>query len=227
MTGINKSLENCMSQVYRLIVLISFFLVNLSLNAQETFHPQTYLGIRQGINSTRVHFSPKVDQTITMDYLEGIVLKCLSEKNKGIQLELNYIKQDWNEQFDSLNYYSRQLKCLNIPFMSYFEFNVGRTHFFLTIGTTVSYVLNEKETIQLENKDKAREYYGKKIDNRFIFGYCGGVGIAQSTPFGTFQLEARATQSIIDFFNSNASSDFQYSKMQSSEVSLIYLLSLN
>jgi len=206
----------------RLTIILIFF--SLKIQAQEPFIPETFIGIKQGINGSRVNFKPTIDQNITFGYLGGLIFKHISEKNAGIQIELNYSQQGWTEKLDSTNSYFKQLNNINLPFMSHFEIGKGKTKILINFGPTLSYLLSEKENIKIDSVQDERIYYGKLVDNRFEYGLSFGIGIVKNTKIGSFQIEGRFNQSLVDIFKQTTEPSISSSKIQTVELSISYLI---
>ena len=79
--------------------------------AQSKFPQEVSVGASFGMNFSSVSFSPRVSTKMKQGYNGGLVLRWNSEKNLGLQTELNFSKQGWEEEFDAPKYnYSRTIK---------------------------------------------------------------------------------------------------------------------
>ncbi|MDD3256592.1 MAG: outer membrane beta-barrel protein, partial [Parabacteroides sp.] len=75
-------------------------LLTATLFSQETFKPELAVGASFGTTFSSVSFTPKVQQGMLMGYTAGVTARYNTEKNVGLQAELNYVQQGWKEQFD-------------------------------------------------------------------------------------------------------------------------------
>ena len=202
------------------ILLLSCF----RIQAQENFKPETTIGIRQGINVSRVNFNPAISQNITTGYLGGLVFKHISQESLGIQIELNFSQQGWNETMDSTFSYFRRLNSINLPLMTHIVLGTAKTNFFINLGPSLTYLISEKENLKLDITKDEQIYYRKKIDNRLEYGLCAGLGLVKTTPIGSFQIECRFNQSLTDIFKQASEPSVLSSKMQTVELSISYLI---
>jgi hypothetical protein len=208
------------------LALLPVLFIAGTIMAQDEILPMTSLGIKFGANSSRMYFNPAIGQNLTLNYQGGLVFKYVPERNTGIQVELNYLQQEWSEKLDSTNRYSRQMEFVSIPFMTHIRVGKGSTNLIINFGPNASYLLSEKEIILMPDSVDGQSYYGEKIKSKLSFGLSLGVGITQKTPIGTFQIEARFSNNINDFFSSISSSSTNMSKLQSAEITLSYLVCL-
>ena len=202
------------------ILLLSCF----RIQAQENFKPETTIGIRQGINVSRVNFNPAISQNITTGYLGGLVFKHISQESLGIQIELNFSQQGWNETMDSTFSYFRRLNSINLPLMTHIVLGTAKTNFFINLGPSLTYLISEKENLKLDITKDEQIYYRKKIDNRLEYGLCVGLGLVKPTSIGSFQIECRLNQSLTDIFKQASEPSILSSKMQTVELSISYLI---
>lgn len=210
----------------RKYIILLFALSFFSIHAynQNVFVPETNLGIKVGGILSTVDFKPSVQQELNFGFTGGIVFKHISQKSLGVQLELNYMQAGWSEKLDTTNTYSRRLDYIQIPFMTHVNFGNGKTRFVLNLGPSFSFLVSEKESLNLISEEEEKEYYNINIDNRLGFGLCLGLGISRQTSIGLFQLEGRINQSLTNIFSSGSDSMFEYSRSQTVEVALYYLL---
>ncbi len=206
-----------------LILLLVIALTTLTANSQYVFKKETNLGVKAGGTLSMVTFDPKVDQKLNFGFTGGLVFKHVEQKSLGIQLEVNFLQAGWTESLDTTNSYSRRLNYIQIPFMTHVIFGEGKTRFFLNLGPYGTFLLSEKEHINLIEGEEGNEYYGQDIDSKAEFGLCAGIGLSKNTSIGMFQLEGRFNFSLSNMFDSSESV-FTSSKNQTIELSLSYLL---
>ncbi|QGY46352.1 outer membrane beta-barrel protein [Maribellus comscasis] len=209
------------------ILVFTLLLFSASLmQAQNDFVTETDWGIRLGGNVSRVSFDPVQEQTYNIGFHGGLVFRHISQKNLGIQIELNYMQGGWNETLANPNDYSRHLNYIQLPFLSHFNIGRGKTRVFFNIGPYVSYLLSESEKMDLISEEEVKEYYGTDIDNHLEYGVSGAFGLSRRSSVGIFQIEGRVSQSMINIFRSD-SEPFSGSLNQIGEISLIYYLNFD
>jgi hypothetical protein len=192
------------NNVMRKISIVFFiFLFSTNLFAQPSFEkPEIYFGTTQGMSASMINFSPSVNQEMLLGYNGGFIFRHITEKNVGLQVELNYFQRGWKET-DSI--YSRRLNYIELPFMTHIYFG-NKTRFFFNIGPKISYLLSENvlrnETVSSEKVEQV-----KSVENPFDYGICGGLGFMFKISKNVFQLDARANYSLSDIF-SNSKTDY-------------------
>jgi hypothetical protein len=206
------------------IIFITILLYSLTGYTQKIFEPETFFGVKAGGNISGILTDPSVDQKIYNGLTGGIVFRHISEKNLGIQIELNYKQSGWNESLDSTNIYKRGLDFIELPFMTHINFGSQKTRLAANFGPYISYLLSEEEQIGLIEGFEERSYYGQKTNNRAGFGLCLGFGIARRTSIGLFQLESRISSSLTNSFSNTRESYFSSSQILNGELSLFYML---
>ncbi len=194
--------------------------------SQKQFEPENYLGIKFGGNISGIYSDPFINQKINLGVTSGLVFQHISEENLGIQLELNYKQSGWDENLDSTNNYTRQFNVIELPFMTHVKIGHQKTKFVFNIGPYISYILSEKEHINLLEEIEEEEYYRKNIDNKANIGLCLGFGMSRQTSIGLFQIESRISSSLNDMFNRNSVFPFSSSKNLNAELSLLYVIEL-
>ena len=195
-----------MRKIYIYIVFF-IFLFSTNLFAQPSFEkPEIYFGTTQGISASMINFSPSVNQEMLLGYNGGFIFRYITEKNVGLQVELNYFQRGWKET-DAI--YSRRLNYIELPFMTHIYFG-NKTRFFFNIGPKISYLLSENvlrnETVSSEKVEQV-----KSVENPFDYGICGGLGFMFKISKNVFQLDARANYSLSDIFSNNKTDYFDTS----------------
>lgn len=205
-----------------ILFIITLFLT-VNVNSQNDFETETYFGIKIGGNISGIISDPIIKQKIYTGLTSGLIFKHISQQGLGIQIELNFKQVGWNENLDSTNTYKRRLNYIQIPFMTHVNLENQKTRFLLNMGPYVSYLLSEKEQINLLEGEEEKDYYRKKSNNKTGFGLCLGFGISQHTSMGLFQAEIRVSSSLTDIFKNTTVSHISYSKNLFAEFSLSYL----
>jgi hypothetical protein len=207
----------------------------LSRAQEDAFKKEWAFGVNAGVTLSNIRFTPSVPQNQLIQETGGFSVLFISEKNFGIQAELNYSLRGWEEKIDTihLNQYSRSLTYLELPIMTHLYFNLSnRTRLLFIVGPQVSYNIGEK-TLKKELHASSfadpnyYNYYDQKIQHSFDYGIVGGMGFELCTGIGSFILDGRYYFGLADIFNNTKGDRFQASANQVVGVKLTYLFNLN
>lgn len=195
------------------LVLLCFFVLPI-IAQDEEFKSFYLLGVKQGANYTSVNFDPSIKTDPHFGYHGGLVFRFQNEKLFALQVELNYSQKGWTENLDTIeNSYHRNLDYLELPLMA--QVVLGKRpnlKYYLNVGTSFAYLLSEKESFVVNNEDFRREYYEKKIENRFDYSIVAEVGLAYNTGIGEFQFGLRYQITLTDLFEVNDDSTLRGSQ---------------
>lgn len=211
-------------------ICILIFCVGKSYG-QFFYRAHNYLGIKGGYSIGMMTFYPNTnpytqivtDASSINGYQFGLVYRNMSEEHVGILAEVNYVQKGWNEKKREGIVYSRKLNYLEVPIMTHISFGKKAVRFFLNIGPSVSYLMSENET--LEQKDSnvpLNNYYGRDLDRKFDFAFCGGAGLEYNLHKQAFLLEGRYTLSLLNMFD-DAEIGYSSSRNQAIGVTLTWL----
>lgn len=222
-----------------------------SVAAQNSnFQQEFAYGINGGVTLSSMRFVPYISQEKLIQGQGGITARYISEKNFGLQIELNYSLRGWKEQADEvrLNKYSRTTSYLELPLLTHIYFNMGkRFRGIFNLGPQIGYYLSEKTleralyapspTIHFHDDNSFTfiynrpdiifkgnpPYYFQNIQRKFDYGITGGGGIELRTGIGSFILEGRYYFGLSDVFNNSRADYFQASSNQIISIKLTYL----
>ena len=206
-------------------------------------------GINGGVNLTSMRFVFYVPQTKLLQGQAGLTVRYISEKNFGLQAELNYSLRGWKEQTDEfrLNKYTRSISYLEFPLMTHIYFNMGkRFRGVFNLGPQIGYYLGEKtierdlyapSPVSIDNNGNIHvntnsaqiiyegvpPYYFQDVQRKFDYGIVGGGGIEFRSGIGSFILEGRYYFGLSDIFNNKRTDYFQASSHQVISIKLTYL----
>ena len=164
----------------------------------------------------------------------GLVGRYDSEKNVGVQVELNYAQQGWQEKFFGTEYaYSRVINYIELPVLTHIYFGSDKFKVFLNIGPKIGYAIGDKTTTSgnFDNFDQEDEenhplvQHDMPIQNKFDWGICGGPGIELRTKVGYFVLEGRYYYGLGNIYKSKKVDPFPQSSPNVISVKLAYLVS--
>ena len=222
--------------IKKILIITSLCLaVVTGSRAQQSKFPQEIsVGASFGMNFSSVSFNPKVFTKMKQGYNGGLVLRWNTEKNLGLQTELNFSQQGWEEQFDPIEgapvyNYSRTINYVEVPFFTHIYFGSDKFKFYINMGPKVGYAITESTSQNLDGASPnagANQQHDMPIEKKFDWGLCGGPGIELRTGIGYFLLEGRYYYALGDIFNSRKSDYFNKSSSQVISARIIYLLPL-
>lgn len=209
-------------------ILILGIVLAGNLSAQNnTFKQELSVGPSFGVTFSSVSFNPKVNTKMLMGYTGGVTLRWNTEKNLGLQAELNLAQQGWDELFEDPKYqYTRTINYIEIPFLTHIYFGSKRVKVFLNLGPKIGYAISEKTTENLNGAtpNKSNEQHSIPVEQKFDWGICGGPGLEIRTGIGNFLLEGRYYYALGDILHSRKSDPFGKSSSQVISAKLTYLL---
>ncbi len=215
---------------------------------KEPFKPEWAFGVNGGITLSKISFNPIVKQDYLQQYTGGITARYISERNVGLQVELNYSMRGWKERTDSVNLYSgylspmgrsnmvdsmyytnysRSIGYLELPLLTHICFDMGKhARFIVLLGPQISYYLNEK----VLESDIVSAFpfmnppsYDSKVQRKFDYGLLGGMGVEWRTGIGSFVLDGRYYFGLSDIFDNSRSDYYQASSNQVISIKMTYL----
>jgi hypothetical protein len=211
-------------------ILICLFAALVSYSQGTDFQPEWTFGVNAGATLSRMNFHPRIPQDLLIQETGGLTVKYISEKNFGIQLELNYSLRGWKEETDTVvhfNKYSRSLAYLELPLMTHLYFSLGkRARLVFNAGPQIGWNIGEKVLEKQINASEYPAYYDREVQRKFDYGITGGLGLEARTGVGNFILEGRYYFGLYDIFNHQRSDDFQSSSNQVIGIKLTYLFQI-
>lgn len=221
-----------MMKIRRVFTLICCgALVLFNCNAQKkNFKQELAVGFSFGTNFSSVSFAPKVSTKMKMGFTSGATIRWNTEPNLGLQAEVNFTQQGWQEKFDEKPQYkySRTVNYIEIPFLTHIHFGSKRVRIFVNLGPKIGFCIGESSDSNLEgenpNPNRPDEQHGLKVQKKFDWGLCGGPGIELRTGIGSFLLEGRYYYALGDMFDSRKEDPFSKSSSQVISARLTYLI---
>lgn len=199
--------------------------------AQKKPYQELSVGASFGMNFSSVNFNPRVYTKMKQGCNAGLTLRWNTEKNLGLQTELNLSQQGWDEQFEDYPTYkyTRTINYVEVPFLTHIHFGSERFRFYFNLGPKVGFVLSEKTEQNPDETNRnagANEQHDMDVQKKFDWGLCGGPGIELRTGIGLFLLEGRYYYALGDIFNNRKSDYFSKSSAQVISARVVYLLPL-
>ena len=206
------------------------------VQAQNTFHTEWAIGVSGGIGFSRASFSPRVKGKTLLGLNGGITARWITEKNLGLQLEINLKQQGWSEDFSSAEdisinnpFYKRRMTYVDIPLFTHIYFGSEKVRFFVNIGPQIGFFLQESTSENLHGKyipDEPYEQHTLPVENKIEWGLGGGPGLEFRSGIGFFLLEGRYYYGLSDFYGTRRSDAFSKASSQLISVKLTYLIPL-
>ena len=211
----------------QLITTLLCLFATVGLAQKTTFKPELALGVSFGTNFSNISFAPyTVNTKMKMGYNGGLTIRWNTEKNLGLQAEINYTQYGWEEKFDDPQYkYSRTINYIDLPILTHIYF--GSKHFkvIFNIGPKIGYALSESTDSNLNgakpNNDNTQ--HDMAVEKKFDWGLCGGPGIELHTGIGSLILEGRYYYALGDIFNSRKQDHFSRSSSQVLSAKVTYV----
>ena len=183
-------------------LLLSVTVSNIKAEEKPPFKQDLRIGVKGGVNLSKVAFTPSKKEAFLIKYNGGIVTRWVTERHFGLQAELNYSMRGWEREFidqthiDKGYEYSRDMSYIEFPLMTHIYFGGKTARVFFNLGPQVGLFLSDKENIKnLDVSTVSDPVYfaevGKPVENKFDWGICGGGGFEVNTRTGSYILEAR------------------------------------
>lgn len=190
-----------------IIILIFISLISNGLNAQifKKYKSESYWGVAGGMTGSMVFFKPAVDQTYLTGINAGVVFRHNSEKNLGVQAELNYAERGWLESDGTNELYARRLQYAEIPFLTHIYMG-KQTRFYINFGPKIAYLIGEEELLNSYINSTSTQHT-TEIQNKLEYGLAAGFGILTKFKKHIIQLDLRGAFSLSDNY-SNAKKDY-------------------
>lgn len=222
------------------LLLLSFA---LSVSAQnKKFKSEWSVGAGFGATFSSMSFETgtyiaNLNTKNKQQFVGGLAIRYISEKNLGMIAELNYSQQGWDQDFkDNPEYtHSRQLNYLELPILTHIYFG-NKVRFIVNLGPKISFLLSDKEEMNQALEDylaggnfpqqlPSYQYYHsphRKID----YGLVGGLGLEFRTGIGNFALEGRYAFGLGDIYNNTKADYFTRSANRVLSAKLTYYVKL-
>ncbi|MCD7977765.1 MAG: PorT family protein [Tannerellaceae bacterium] len=206
-------------------------LLSAGSQAQTPFKQEVCIGGSFGMGFSSVGFTPKVKQNMLQTYHAGITGRWISDKNVGLQLEVNFNQQGWDEEFEDPAYhYKRTINYIEIPFLTHIYAGNRRVRFVMNLGPKVGYAFSESTSENLEGASPAPNttvaQRASGIDQKFDWGICGGPGLEIRTGIGNFVVEGRYYYALGNIYSIRRGADFAKASNQQILIKLTYLTKL-
>lgn len=176
---------------------IRTFLVSLAMMCSLAALSQTHyssnvaLGVKGGIEFSRVFFHPGVNQKLPIGGTAGVMFRYVEENHFGIVAELDWEQRGWEEDFNKNGIvspfkYRRTLNYIQIPVLAHIYFG-GRGRFYLNIGPEIGFFVGESTKANFNPADinsipdfptsnRMNTQMTLDVKNKVDYGISGGLG---------------------------------------------------
>lgn len=114
-----------------------------SVSGQTHYSSNVAIGVKGGLDFSRVFFNPHVKQKMDIGATTGVMVRYVEENHFGLIGELNFAQRGWGENFEEYPYrYSRTLDYVDLCFLAHIFFG-RRGRFFFNAGPQVGYFLGQ------------------------------------------------------------------------------------
>ena len=185
-------------------------------------------GVSIGTTFSSVTFNPKVQQATLMGATLGLTGRMTMGENVGLQAELNYSQQGWDEFYEDYPElkYSRRLDYIQMPLYTHVQFGGKTVKGFINAGPQIGFMIGESTKNQLngEKPGRVNEQHDMPVEKKFEWGISGGIGIEIRTGIGYFTLEGRYLYSLGDIYKTESKNYFAKASGQTIMTKISYLI---
>lgn len=171
----------------RRILLSLFIVLGLSAFSQTHYSSNVALGVKGGVDLSRIFFSPSVKQGWPVNPTFGGMIRYIEENHFGLIAEVNWVRRGWSENFEGLPFsYRRNIDYIEIPVFAHIYFG-SRARFFLNAGPQIGFRLAESTQANFDyentgsipdfpNTNRRNDQMTEKVTQKVDFGISAGLG---------------------------------------------------
>lgn len=202
--------------------------------AQTHYHSNVSLGVKGGMDLSRIMFSPSVKQSFAPGLTAGVTFRYIEENHFGLIAELNFSQMGWKENFEKAPYdYTRTTNYLTIPALAHIYFG-RRGRFFINAGPQVGFMLGDSFSANFDpgstsglkdfpNVNRMNSQMDMDVTQKVDYGITAGLGGEFSiNAKNAIYLEARFYFGLGNVFPSKRSDIFASSNNMSLSATLGY-----
>lgn len=208
-----------------LFFVLVLFNCKVLVAQKRIFEPHLKIGCSTGMAFSRVDFQPYKKQEFVSSNALNFELFYSSQPYVGIKLGFGKLEKGWKIKNDSLGTYVRKLEYYQIPFTTHIEIWQPRNfNLLIDIGPYIAFL--KKETEYASSDANIEIFHGKSIDNKFEFGFIGGIGIQYSYKIHSLFLTINYLNSLTNIFNPTEDFQFFSSRNQTLTINFGYFIKL-
>ncbi len=131
-------------------VALAMFCSAGMVNGQTHYASKVSVGVKGGVDFSRIFFNPSVTQKMAMGAVAGLQVKYVEETHFGLVAELNFEQRGWKEDFEETSYsYQRTVNYIQIPVMAHIYFG-NRGQFFFNAGPEIGFKIGESTSTNFD-----------------------------------------------------------------------------
>lgn len=203
-------------------------------SGQTHYSSNVSLGVKGGIDMSRVFFNPTVHQKFLMGMTGGVMVRYVEEDHLGLIAELNFAQRGWAENFeDAPYYYKRTTNYIELPVMAHIFFG-RRGRFFFNAGPQVGLYLGDKTDANFDPQkmstlpdfpyvNRMNEQMLLEVSQKIDYGISAGLGGEFNiSKRNSISLEARFYFGLGNLFPSKRTDTYNASNQMSLAATLAY-----
>lgn len=178
-------------------IFFFFLIVSTMLVSEANAQRKTYVGLKGGYNlSTAYFFHSFFGSDIITGYeggfQGGIVAMNYVRNHVGLQAELLFTQKGWKQKFDNGEPdFITELDYIQLPLLVNIHTGKNRLHIYANGGCFAEFLVNSSQSPMPTNTDGEQFYpFDESRDNKFGYGFRGGVGAFYDFDFGTLLVES-------------------------------------
>lgn len=171
----------------RRLIFIIFLAVGLGAFSQTHYSSNVAVGVKGGIDLSRIFFSPSVKQGWPVNPTFGGMIRYIEENHFGLIAELNWVRRGWSENFEGLPFsYRRNIDYIEIPVFAHIYFG-SQARFFLNAGPQIGFRIADSTQANFDynntasipdfpNTNRRNDQMTEKVTQKVDFGISAGLG---------------------------------------------------
>lgn len=171
----------------RLLLIFFISLIPIFSYSQTHYSSNVAIGVKGGVDLSRVFFNPSVHQKFNLGYTAGFSFRYVEENHFGLIAELNFAQRGWKEDFEDAPYnYARTLDYMDLGVYAHIFFG-SRGRFFFNAGPQVGLFMGDKTKANFNPREMAslpdfpyrnriNEQMLMEVTQKFDYGISVGLG---------------------------------------------------
>lgn len=203
-------------------------------NAQTHYSSNVAVGVKGGVDFSKVFFNPSVKQKMAMGLTGGVTFRYIEENHFGLIAELNFAQRGWAEDFEEAPYnYKRTINYIELPVLAHIFFG-RRGRFFFNAGPQVGLYIGDSTSSNFDPQEMGKlpdfpvnnrmnQQMLMDISQKFDYGISAGLGAEFNiTKKNSVALEARFYYGLGNIFPSKRADVYNASNQMSISATVGY-----
>lgn len=170
-----------------IILLLTATAGSAVLQAQTHYSSNVSLGVKGGVETSRIFFNPAVQQGLPFGATAGLMFRYIEESHFGLVAECNFAQRGWKNTFEETDYkYRRTVNYIEVPVLAHIYFG-RRGRFFANVGPQVGFMIGESTSKNFDPdkiqslpdfpfKNSENAELTTPAQNKVDFGISAGLG---------------------------------------------------